>query len=607
MKYIFKFYFKAVILFLFLFVFPAGVFADSDFETSYSSVYYVSENGIVDGRQDITIRNLTDNKYVSQYSMTVGSVDLSNIKVSDNFGSIAPNIEKGNNFTKIGIEFNNNVVGLDKEIDLKVSYQTPDFAIVKGQVLEVNVPSIARKDDLGDYKLSLYVPLKFGKPSFISPQPDSQQQTGDKTVYNFSHNTLLKNDSVFAAFGETQYFDFTFEYHLSNPNKLPARTEISLPPDTAFQIVHYNSISPEPERIYVDDDDNWMAEYIVPPEESLTVIASGWAEIFLEPKNELKTKPLDSLEKQRYLVKQRYWEKDSPEIQKLAESIKNPEDAYNFVVQSLEYDYERLNKSFVRLGALEALKNKESALCTEFSDLLVAILRAAGIPAREINGYAYTSNDKLRPLSLKQDVLHSWVEYYDENKELWVPIDPTWGNTTGGMDFFNKLDLSHFVFVRHGVESEYPYPAGSYSEEEKEKNIFVEFSEKGNADKNIQISNNLPLEDVAGLPIKGKIYIKNVGNTAYHSKKAVLSANGTSKEFDISVLPPYGAFEIPVSFSTKWTDDNPQIISLQFDDKKSSFEVKVVPFYQYLFKNIVNELKNLPASLKGYLTGIPFI
>ena len=599
MKFILKLNFNLIIFFFCLLIFPTSIFADSDFETSYSSVYYVSESGVVDGQQDITIKNLKDNMYVSEYSMIIGSVDLTNIKVSDDFGPITPKIEKENNFTKIGIDFNNKVVGLDKETNLKVRYTTPDFAVVKGQILEVNVPSVAKKDTLTNYNLSLYVPLKFGKPSFISPRPDNQQQVGNKTVYNFSHNTLLNNDSVFAAFGKVQIFDFTFNYQLNNPHKLPAKTEISLPADTAYQIVHYDSINPEPENVIVDEDGNWMAQYTVPSQENLVITAKGWVEIFLEPKDELKQKPLEPKEIEKYLQSQQYWETDSPEIKKLALDVKKAQDAYNFVVENLDYDYEKLNKTFRRMGALEALKNKSSALCTEFSDLLVAILRANGIPAREINGYAYTTNEKLRPLSLKQDVLHSWVEYYDESKEQWIPVDPTWGNTTKGMDFFNKLDLNHFVFVRHGIKSDYPYPAGSYSKNAKEKNIFIEFGKKGNTNKNIEISNDLPDKDIAGLPIKGEIYIKNVGNTAYHLKKAILSTNGVKEEYDVRVLPPYGIFEIPVSVQTKWTDNYPQIFSLQFDDKKSDFEIEIVPFYQYLLENFLEKLRNFSLSFQN--------
>ena len=58
----------------------------------------------------------------------------------------------------------------------------------------------------------------------------------------------------------------------------------------------------------------------------------------------------------------------------------------------------------------------------EFTDLFVAIARAAGIPARESVGYAYTTNSRLRPLSLVTDVLHAWPEYYDADKKIWVHL-----------------------------------------------------------------------------------------------------------------------------------------------------------------------------------------
>ena len=112
------------------------------------------------------------------------------------------------------------------------------------------------------------------------------------------------------------------------------------------------------------------------------------------------------------------------------------------------------------MGALSALNNPTSAVCLEFTDLFVALSRAAGIPAREIDGYAYTNNAHDRPLSLTEDVLHAWPEYYDFDKKAWIMVDPTWGNTTGGIDYFNALDFDHIAFVIKGENSGYPIPAG---------------------------------------------------------------------------------------------------------------------------------------------------
>jgi len=91
----------------------------------------------------------------------------------------------------------------------------------------------------------------------------------------------------------------------------------------------------------------------------------------------------------------------------------------------------------------------------EFTDTFITLVRALGIPAREINGYAYAQNDRLRPLGLEQDVLHSWPEYYDFASQTWQQVDPTWGNTTGGLDYFHKFDLDHFTFKTLLIEYDY--------------------------------------------------------------------------------------------------------------------------------------------------------
>ena len=100
--------------------------------------------------------------------------------------------------------------------------------------------------------------------------------------------------------------------------------------------------------------------------------------------------------------------------------------------------------------------------------------RALNIPSREINGYAYTTNTALRPLAQETDILHAWPEFYDSANNSWIQVDPTWGNTTGGIDYFHQLDFSHITFVRHGLEPTYPLPAGVYKDSLDQKYIQVE-------------------------------------------------------------------------------------------------------------------------------------
>ena len=57
---------------------------------------------------------------------------------------------------------------------------------------------------------------------------------------------------------------------------------------------------------------------------------------------------------------------------------------------------------------------------------------------------------------------------------LWVAIDPH-GAALRALITFTRLDTNHFVFVRKGLDSVYPPPAGAYKLDGSEKQE-VEFS-----------------------------------------------------------------------------------------------------------------------------------
>lgn len=69
--------------------------------------------------------------------------------------------------------------------------------------------------------------------------------------------------------------------------------------------------------------------------------------------------------------------------------------------------------------ALEVLEKKRGD-CTEHAVLLVALLRASGVPAREVHGIAYSSRRKAPVFAG-----HRWVEFH--NGHQWVSVDPTIG------------------------------------------------------------------------------------------------------------------------------------------------------------------------------------
>jgi len=120
--------------------------------------------------------------------------------------------------------------------------------------------------------------------------------------------------------------------------------------------------------------------------------------------------------------------------------------------------------------------------CMEFTDTFIALARSMGIPAREINGYAYSKDPEKNPINIsinEGDRLHAWPEFYDPNFG-WVQIDPTWGNTSG-IDYFSKLDLNHIVLVTKGIDSKYPIAAGFNKIDSNKKYLEFDFPDNSNS------------------------------------------------------------------------------------------------------------------------------
>ncbi len=150
--------------------------------------------------------------------------------------------------------------------------------------------------------------------------------------------------------------------------------------------------------------------------------------------------------------------------------------------------------------------------------------RKTGIPAREIQGFAISNNDKLKPLSLSKDVLHVWPEYFNKQNNTWTQIDPTWTNTTSGVNYFDKLDLNHIAFVIHGDKLNDTLPAGFYKNPNK-------------TSKDIQITTTAPINfPTANISInlkeqKNNTLILNIDNpTGVAIKSNITSSISTSSQ-----------------------------------------------------------------------------
>ncbi len=465
-------------------------YADDQFETNYQTIYTIQDTGKADITQNISIINRVRDVIATSYTATIKHMRLFDIFAQSKDIEIKSDIIENTEETQIKMTFEDIIIGQGKKLELQLKYNTFDIATKVGNVWSINIPKVNLFESTKFYDVTLNIPASFGQEIFISPVPIHRIEKENSIEYKFDINSL-KEQAITGAFGKYQVLNFKLNYDLVNNSNFTTHKTIALPPDIKnMQQVAYKNINMPPKKIKVDADGNVLATYVLQPKEKKLITIIGSAQIFgkqIKPEYGGNINDIPKNLLTAYTKKQTYWEVDSSQIQEIVKNLfdknltvsQNAHTAYLFVLNNLKYDFTILsNTESFRKGAVQSLIDQKGTGCTEFTDLYITLLRAMGIPARELDGYAIATEDSSKtPLSLDLrggDLLHTWVEFYDP-KLGWVPVDPTWGQTSG-IDYFTKLDTNHFVFSIKGKSSEMPQPAGAYKVASTDRYVFVDFA-----------------------------------------------------------------------------------------------------------------------------------
>jgi hypothetical protein len=508
-------YMKIVIALIFsclfsLFLPVTPVQAATEFTSTFNSLYTIDKEGYATVTHTITLKNNLAHIYATDYTIATSGEELKNINVSDEHGNLDTESTVQNGVTTIHFTFSKPSIGKDQEKIITLSYQTHDVVEIIGDTMTINIPRLAKANEAENYTRVVRVEGQEAKPSFVYPLPNKTEPEGAYINYTFIGH---QSDSLTLLFGDSVTYHLTLTYELKNKELKGGISELALPPDTPYQSVILDKIEPVPLNIRLDSDGNWLASYNLKAQEKLLVVADLYVQV--HPTPSLFDPSKNNLHKTNH---SKYWDTNTQSVADLSEKLKTPQNIYNYLVTNFTYNFNGLTSNSQRQGAVKALAFPTNVLCTEFTDVFVSLARSQSIPAREINGYGYTKNTTLQPQNTGTDFLHAWPEYYDKDKNLWISVDPTWGNTTGGIDYFSKLDFSHIVFVRHGAEDSYPLPAGAYKSNPMDKFIKVEIAE----DVPDKVSTSETRDNV----------LYNTGNVAIIHDQA-------------GYIPPYGESRLP--------------------------------------------------------------
>lgn len=587
-----RFFFLFVCIgFSFFFIWVPSVSATGEFQADYDVQYAIAPSGKTIVTQQVTLTNKLPNFYPQEYTLLLDSDKISSIIAYDDGGIITPAISVKDGKTHIGLKFNVKAIGLGKSLLFSLRYEHAGIASKNGNIWEIYVPGVLNDPDIGAYEVSLAVPPTFGPAAYLSPRPGNGK--------SWTKEQMIRG-GISGAYGNAQHFNVSLQYTLSNTSSMSELQEITLPPSTAYQKVILHSLNPTPLTVTSDDDGNWLAKYDVAPRQTISVTANATISIYLSARKDYKTTTPDAT---KYLSDAPYWQTKSPEITKLASQLPTARAIYDYVSTALQYDYDKVTAPTTRMGALNVLASPKNAVCMEFTDLFIAIARAAGIPARRVIGYAYTNNPKLRPLSLISDVLHAWPEYYDSQTGVWMPVDPTWTNTTGGVDYFTKLDFNHITFAIQGLNSSMPYPAGYFrASDTSGRDIRVEFAASAE-DKGAQVTTTIefPRQVGAGTKVTGALVVTNKGGeSAYNIAASALSEPGNIQVTEvIPELLPYAVVRIPLVGSFDQTITSvPGQIRARVNDVTLTQSFQIQPLYWLVGLGAVSLILALTITLK---------
>ncbi|MCA9381180.1 hypothetical protein KC678_02855, partial [Candidatus Dojkabacteria bacterium] len=311
----------------------------------------------------------------------------------------------------------------------------------------------------------LIIPDSFSAINFSSPE-QIVTDDGENRIIDIPQQDLL-GKSVWIQLGTKQYFTFEINQTIPKTNSVPFAINtfsLPIPRDVASgpitQKVYYQKISPEPYSIYEDQDGNLIAQFRSSASQEEYIHIKGYAELEQDPNFDLTNAgKLEDIPEEfnRYLEPGNYWEVDNETIMQTADTISDSDDVnqiiqdtYNFVINRIDYSFVKKYGLNERKGALATL-NGGAAVCMEYSDLFITLLRAQGVPARAAFGFGYGAADY--ESRSENRINHQWAEVYIPAQDTWINVDTTWG------DFGGNLiggDLNHFYSHVASIDPETP-------------------------------------------------------------------------------------------------------------------------------------------------------
>jgi hypothetical protein len=560
-----KRFFFGIFLLCIFFLLPQQSYAQA-YDATYRFDFYPQKDGKVDAQLNISLDSTQSDVYINEFTISIPHNFFSEkLIASIDTDGIDYKVESKKEGKRIIFTFDEPTKSISSNHTIKLSYSNDDLYLKGAYVDELILPLIKTSDTSKVY-VTLHLPNSEDKPvSLIKPKATVVHQ-------NIIEWKNVKEDTLYVQFGSSNIYDAHLTYSLINPELRSVSKAITLPPDTIFQKIYVEKLEPKPEKIVIDEDDNYIAYYNLGPRERINIDFVGVIQVFSKSRSESLKQARISIERQKnYLLsEQKLWSLGSYYSNEDIKQLKTPESIYAYLVKEFVYNPNRLKSAPERRGAFESLQDTLNSICTDFTDSFISIAREKGILAREIEGYGYATRKDIRPLSLNADMLHSWPEYYSAEREVWVPIDPTWAQASG-INYFDAFDVMHIALAIHGKNAEQPLPAG-FNKKPSSKSIDIKPAKKLPSDKRtIQLTSSIPSKIISLKKYTSKVFITNTSNVFLYDLHLTVVSDGIAfdnNNIAIDIIAPMQTKEVNINYSTTSNTSTIDRVAFLFDGKE---------------------------------------
>ncbi len=262
---------KTVLALVFSLTWVSSVQA-AEFDADLQAEYSFAPSSPAKVTLDYTLTNTNAAVFVQNYQVILPG-SAASIVVQNKDEDITKEVHTDHDRQVLDLAFQNDTVGQGKKRKFALEYIDSKLLGRRGGSQLIRIPALEGYENLTTYKTIVRLPLGFGSPDLLTPQPSKVGTASGQLVYTFDQKD---GQTINIGFGQKQVLQFNYERILTNLSNYPAYAAAIFPGDQEEVSFVYANIAPTPDTWEVLPDGRWRGIYLLDIGAHLPVRADGF-------------------------------------------------------------------------------------------------------------------------------------------------------------------------------------------------------------------------------------------------------------------------------------------------------------------------------------------